>query len=83
MTLVANPSIVAEFNGHIIFETIPDNSFDIIIFEGGGDPNDNPLEIKRLLNKNNLSFCICNSVIDGKMIIYSYWSDNKYIINKY
>jgi hypothetical protein len=80
MSLVANPSIIAEFKKDIIFRTIPDNSFDIIIFEGGGEPSDNPDEIKRLLNKNNMSFCIYNNE-KGKYIIYSYWSKGTYYIN--
>lgn len=65
----------------IIFRTIPDNSFDIIIFEGGGEPSDNKNEIMRLLNKNNTSFCIYNNEEEGKYTIFSYWSDGRYYSN--
>lgn len=79
MTLVANPSIVAEFNGTLNFSlSLPDNSFDYIIFEGGGRPWNNDSEIQRLLNKNNLSFCICNG--EGGYIVYSYYDYGQYHI---
>ena len=58
ISLVANPSIVSNFNAESHYKTIPDNSFDIIIFEGSGEPSENSNEIKRLLNKNNLSYGI-------------------------
>ena len=79
MTILANPSIIGEFAPHINFSSIPDNSFDMIIFEGGGEPKVNPDEIKRLLNKNNYSFCICQDDY-GKDMIYSTWRDGKYSI---
>jgi hypothetical protein len=78
LSLLANPSIVARFSEESFFATIPDNSFDIIIFEGGGGPEDNPDEIKRLLNSKNLSFCI--GMDDGIYRIYSYWREQDYTI---
>jgi hypothetical protein len=69
MSLVANPSIISEFTTGSKYPTIPDNSFDIIIFEGGGNPADNDDEIKRLLNKNNISVCISQDE-DGEYIVY-------------
>ena len=77
LTSLVNPSIIGEFGRLTKFPTIPDNSFDIIIFEGGGDPRDNPEEIKRLLNKNSLSFCL-----EMTNYIYSYWREGKYVIQK-
>jgi hypothetical protein len=75
-TLVANPSIVANFNGDLRLSKIPDNSFSYILFEGGGNPADNPAEIQRLLNKYTTSFCIgC----DKAYYIYSVWLDGVYI----
>lgn len=77
LTLVANPSIVANFNRDLILSKIPDNSFSYILFEGGGDPNENPAEIQRLLNKYTTSFCIgC----DESYYIYSMWSNGEYTI---
>ena len=78
LTSLANPSIIGEFGSSTKFPTIPNNSFDIIIFEGGGDPRDNPEEIKRLLNKNSLSFCI---ELGDYAFVYSYWREGKYKIN--
>jgi hypothetical protein len=75
-TLVANPSIVADFNKDLQLSKIPDNSFSYILFEGGGNPDDNPAEIQRLLNKYTTSFCIgCDEVF----YIYSFWLDGVYI----
>ncbi len=80
LSLVANPSIVSNFdNPNIIYKTIPSNSFDLIFFEGGGEPNTNPNEIKRLLNSNTNSFCLAMN--EGKYIVYSYWFEGRYIIN--
>lgn len=79
LTLVANPSIVANFDADLRLEKIPDNSFNFIIFEGGGIPDDNPDEIQRLLNRYNTSMCI--AMIDGHYYVYSYWSDGVYYYN--
>ena len=79
ITIVANPSIVADFNENLRLLKIPDNSFNFIIFEGGGNPKDNPMEIQRLLNKYTTSMCICVSPERGYHI-YSLWSDGEYII---
>jgi hypothetical protein len=76
--LVANPSIVANFNNDLYLEKIPDNSFNFIIFEGGGDPNHNPAEIQRLLNKNSLSMCI--GMEEGDYYVYSCWDRGEYRI---
>ena len=76
--IVANPSIVCGFNDATMLPTIPDNSFDIIIFEGGGDGPYNP-EIKRLLNCNKLSFCCLTS---NPPNLFSYWYEGKYYENK-
>jgi hypothetical protein len=62
-----------------VYTTIPSNSFDLIFFEGGGEPNTNPNEIKRLLNSNTNSFCL--AMDEGKYIVYSYWTEGRYIIN--
>lgn len=79
ISTLANPSIIGEFSAEMNFLSIPDNSFDIIICEGGGDPSTNPNEIKRLLNKNNYSFCICQNNY-GRDVIYSEWRDGQYYI---
>jgi len=79
LTLVANPSILADFNADLFLEKIPDNSFNIIIFEGGGLPQDNPHEIQRLLNRYTTSMCIY--MYDGRYDIYSHWTEGRYIIN--
>ena len=79
LTLVANPSIVANFNADLQLEKIPDNSFNFIFFEGGGTPDDNPDEIQRLLNRYTTSMCI--AMLDGTYYVYSYWSDGVYYIN--
>ncbi len=76
MELLSNPSIVSIFDKDSTYKTIPDNSFDFIIFEGGGYPYDNPKEIERLLNKNNLSFCIYSS--PNGYNIYSYYQRGIY-----
>lgn len=81
--IMANSSIIGTFDKDSKFLTLRDNSFDIIIFEGGGNPTDNPNEVKRLLNKNNLSFCIANSPTNGSYIIYSYWNDGIYVNNDF
>ncbi len=81
-SLVANPSIVSDFNNSsIVFKTIPSNSFDLIVFEGGADPSSNPNEIKRLLNSNTNSFCI--SLNESKYVVYSYWFEGKYKVNNF
>ena len=78
-TLVANPSIVSIFgNNNIIYNTLPNHSFILIIFEGGGDVN--PIEIERLLDNKTNSFCIIQN--DGRFIIYSYYQEGKYIIQE-
>ena len=79
ITLVANPSIVANFNADLRLEKIPDNSFNFIIFEGGGNPEDNPHEIERLLNRFNTSMCI--GMMDGTYYVYSSWSNGIYYIS--
>jgi len=79
ITLVANPSIVANFNKDLRLSKIPDNSFNFIIFEGGGDPRDNPIEIRRLLNRYTTSMCISVSPEIGYHI-YSVWSNGEYNI---
>jgi hypothetical protein len=79
LTLVANPSIVADFNEDLRLSKIPDSSFNFIIFEGGGDPRDNPMEIQRLLNRYTTSMCISISPEIGYHI-YSVWSDGKYSV---
>jgi hypothetical protein len=82
LCLYANPSIVSTFdnNNKIIYTTIPDNSFDLIIFEGGGELN--PDEIKRLLNKNTNSYCIYYlEKKTGIPYVYSYVNDGSYINN--
>jgi hypothetical protein len=76
LTLVANPSIVANFNKDLRLEKIPNNSFNFIYFEGGGNPEDNPDEIQRLLNRYTTSMCI--GMIDGKYYVYSFWNDGIY-----
>lgn len=76
--LVANPSIVAYFDNDLYLEKIPDNSFNFIIFEGGGRPQDNPDEVKRLLNKNTISMCI--GMEEGEYYIYSNWDRGEYNI---
>ena len=73
-TVVANPSIIGTFDEQTIFKTIPDHSFNYIIFEGGGDPSSNDIEIKRLLKQDELSYCINNEVI------YSYYKEGNYQI---
>lgn len=78
MTLVANPSIVCNFNSDSKFTTIPDNSFNLIYFEGSCDPEINRNEIKRLLNNKSTSFCI--GMNNGKYCVYSYYSDGEYYI---
>jgi hypothetical protein len=79
LTLVANPSIVADFNADLRLEKIPDNSFNFIFFEGGGNPEDNPHEIQRLLNRNTTSMCI--GMTQGTYYVYSFWSDGEYFIS--
>lgn len=80
MSLLANPSIVSDFNNpNIVFKTIPSNSFDLIFFEGGAEPNTNPKEIKRLLNSNTNSFCL--GMEEGKYFVYSNWSEGIYTVN--
>ena len=79
--LVANPSIVAYFNNDLYLGKIPDNSFNFIIFEGGGDPTNNPAEIKRLLNQNSLSMCI--GMEEGNYYVYSCWDRGEYTVNDY
>ena len=76
--LVANPSVVANFNTDLYLEKIPDNSFNFIIFEGGGRPADNPYEIQRLLNRNTISMCI--GMEDGDYYVYSCWDRGEYRI---
>jgi hypothetical protein len=78
ITLIANPSIVANFNQDLQLLKIPDNSFNLIIFEGGGTAEDNPDEIKRLLNKYTISMCI--AMDNGLYYVYSYWNSGEYII---
>jgi len=78
--LPANPSTVALFDNNKIFKNLPDNAFNLIIFEGGGDPHVNPREIERLLNKNSLSLCI--GMNDSKYYVFSQSDKNGYkIIN--
>ena len=82
--LVANSSLIANFNDTSNFsESIPDNSFDYIIFEGGGVPHTNDSEIQRMLNKNNQSFCICNGTLENpfEYIVYSYYDFGNYMLN--
>lgn len=79
IALVANPSIVSYFNENIKFNTIPDHSFELIIFEGGGDPLSNPLEIQRLLKNTTNTMCI--GMIDGSYYVYSYYFEGNYYIN--
>ncbi len=80
LNLLANPSIVSDFNNsNIVLKTIPSNSFDLIVFEGGAEPSTNPNEIKRLLNSNVNSFCI--SMYKGKYFVYSFWYEGKYSLN--
>ena len=76
--LVANPSVVANFNEDLYLEKIPDNSFNFIIFEGGGYPEHNPLEIRRLLNQNSLSMCL--GMEEGVYYVYSCWNRGEYSI---
>ena len=75
LALVANPSIVAFFKNDLVLSKIPDGSFRRILFEGGGDPRDNPKEIQRLLNKQS-SECIDLSYEDGQ--VFSRWVDGVY-----
>ena len=75
MHLGANPSILGTWDADTFFRTIPDNSFDLILFEGGGEPSDNDAEIQRLLNKNSVSFCIAQ--LDK---VYSYYYEGDYTI---
>ena len=76
--LVANPSIVAYFNEDLYLEKIPDNSFNFIIFEGGGSPKNNPGEFERLLNQNSLSMCL--GMEEGVYYVYSCWNRGEYSI---
>ena len=78
MSLIANPSIVCNFNSDSKFTTIPNNSFNLIYFEGSCDPEINRNEIKRLLDNKTTSFCI--GIDEGKYYVYSYYSDGKYNI---
>ena len=76
LSLLANPSIIGKYNSETKFLTIPNGSFDLIYFEGGGKPEINPNEIKRLLNNKTTSFCI--GMADGFYYIYSYYGDGIY-----
>ena len=59
MLLVANPCIVGIWDKNMLLvDLIPDNAFELIIFEGSGHPSYNYREIHRLLDKNNLSMSI-------------------------
>jgi len=78
-TIVSNPSIISYFKENITFPTIPDHSFDLIVFEGGGEPTSNPREIQRLLKNTTNTFCI--NMIEGKYVIYSYYLEGNYFIN--
>ena len=72
-------SLVANFNADLRLEKIPDNSFNFIFFEGGGNPENNPNEIQRLLNRNTTSMCI--GMMEGSYYVYSFWSDGEYFIS--
>jgi len=77
-TLIANPSIVSFFDETSNYEkSLPDNSFDLIIFEGTGSAKYNPNEIKRLLNNKTYSFCI-DMRRDGLYYLFSTYIGNKY-----
>jgi len=73
-SFVANPCIIGTFNDKSIFNTIPNNSFNYIIFEGGGVPSSNDKEIQRLLKNDELSYCIDNDKV------YSYYYNGIYRI---
>ena len=77
--LVANPSIVSYFKNGVNFFTIPDHSFDLIIFEGGGDPSMNSYEIQRLLKNTTNTFCI--KMTEGRYDVYSYYFEGQYFVN--
>ena len=77
LTLVANPSIIGNFDENTKFETIPDNSFNLIYFEGGGNPKINEDEIKRLLDNRTTSFCI--GMKDGKYYIFGHYENGEFI----
>ncbi len=79
MTLVANPSIVSYFNNNTRLNTIPNHSFELIIFEGGGYPSSNPEEIRRLLKNTTNTFCI--GMNEGKYYVYSYYLEGIYHVN--
>lgn len=78
MTLAANPSIVADVKPGFNLPDIPDNSFDLIFFEGGAEPKDIPELIKRLLNKNN-NTSLCIDINEGDYKVYAYCRDGKYV----
>ncbi len=76
---MANPSIIGNFNPETKFLTIPNGSFNLIYFEGGGNPSDNIPEIKRLLDNKTSSFCI--NMQEGFYFVHSYYADGNFIIN--
>lgn len=76
LTLVANPSIIGKFDENTQFVTIPDNSFNLIYFEGGGDPKKNEEEIKRLLDSRTTSFCI--RMKNGIYNIYGHYENGEF-----
>ena len=77
----ANPSIVSQWGDVKIYTNLLNGIFDIIIFEGGGSAKDNVNEIKRLLNPNNLSFCI--ETVEGDYKICYYYSEGTfYTVNE-
>ena len=78
-SLTANPSTLSNFDSESKYGNLPDNAFTSIIFEGGGNPRDNPNEIKRLLNKKALSFCIYMDIEKGYRV-YSCFDNDNYII---
>ena len=79
MSLDANPSTVAYFAPTLKLDHIPNNSFNMILFEGGGNPNNNPGIIYRLLN-NRISFCFgCKGMY---YIFACYFNQDLYLNHK-
>ena len=78
LSLLANPSIISKVNMTSTFLTIPDHSFKLIYFEGGGVSNINVNEIERLLSNKTSSFCIIMK--DGVYHVHSYYIDGKFFI---
>ena len=72
MSLNANPFTMSYFEPKLKLDHIPNNSFNMILFEGGRNPNDNPQVIYRLLNK-EISFCLGVKVYIIFMLCYIYY----------